>query len=63
MTGALRRDDGCPRAGRGSCTLFQRLDGDSSMVRAATTVVTAQGRRDVGSYIPAATPTAAPTRC
>ncbi len=36
----------------GSCTLFQRLDGDGSMVRAATTVVTAQGRRNVGSYIP-----------
>ncbi|WP_100501795.1 Cache 3/Cache 2 fusion domain-containing protein [Geodermatophilus chilensis] len=36
----------------GSCTLFQRLDRDGSMVRAATTVVTAQGRRNVGSYIP-----------
>lgn len=36
----------------GSCTLFQRLDADGSMVRAATTVVTAQGRRNVGSYIP-----------
>ena len=36
----------------GSCTLFQRLDGDGSMVRAATTVLTAQGRRNVGSYIP-----------
>jgi methyl-accepting chemotaxis protein len=36
----------------GSCTLFQRLDGEGGMVRAATTVVTAQGRRNVGSYIP-----------
>jgi hypothetical protein len=36
----------------GSCTLFQRLDADGSMVRAATTVLTAQGRRNVGSYIP-----------
>ena len=36
----------------GSCTLFQRLDADGSMVRAATTVVTAQGRRNIGTYIP-----------
>jgi methyl-accepting chemotaxis protein len=36
----------------GSCTLFQRLDADGAMVRAATTVVTAQGRRNVGTYIP-----------
>jgi methyl-accepting chemotaxis protein len=36
----------------GSCTLFQRLDDDGGMVRAATTVVTAEGRRNVGTYIP-----------
>ncbi|WP_324275318.1 Cache 3/Cache 2 fusion domain-containing protein [Blastococcus brunescens] len=35
----------------GSCTLFQRLDADGSMVRAATTVVTPAGRRNVGTYI------------
>ena len=36
----------------GSCTLFQRLDDDGGMVRAATTVLTAEGRRNVGTYIP-----------
>ncbi len=36
----------------GSCTLFQRLDDAGSMVRAATTVVTAAGRRNIGTYIP-----------
>jgi hypothetical protein len=36
----------------GSCTLFQRMDDEGSVVRVATTVVTAQGRRNVGSYIP-----------
>ncbi|WNV75839.1 Cache 3/Cache 2 fusion domain-containing protein [Geodermatophilus sp. DSM 44513] len=36
----------------GSCTLFQRLDGDGGMVRATTTVRTAQGRRNVGTAIP-----------
>lgn len=35
----------------GSCTLFQRLDDDGSMVRAATTVVTPAGRRNIGTYI------------
>ena len=35
----------------GSCTLFQRLDGDGAMVRAATTVVTPAGKRNVGTYI------------
>jgi methyl-accepting chemotaxis protein len=35
----------------GSCTLFQRLDDEGSMVRVATTVVTPAGRRNVGSYI------------
>ena len=39
------------RAG-GSCTLFQRLDDDGSMVRAATTVLTPSGTRNIGSYIP-----------
>ena len=35
----------------GSCTLFQRLDDEGSMVRAATTVVTPAGKRNVGTYI------------
>ncbi len=36
----------------GSCTLFQRSDELGAMVRIATTVVTATGQRNVGSYIP-----------
>ncbi|RBY92370.1 chemotaxis protein [Blastococcus sp. TBT05-19] len=36
----------------GSCTLFQRLDDQGSMVRAATTVLNPAGRRNVGTYIP-----------
>jgi hypothetical protein len=35
----------------GTCTLFQRLDDAGAMVRVATTVVTASGRRNVGTYI------------
>jgi len=35
----------------GSCTLFQRLDAEGSMVRVATTVVNPQGRRNIGTYI------------
>lgn len=35
----------------GTCTLFQRLDDAGAMVRAATTVVTAAGRRNIGTYI------------
>ena len=35
----------------GTCTLFQRLDDTGSMVRAATTVVTPAGRRNIGTYI------------
>ncbi|RZU33936.1 Cache 3/Cache 2 fusion domain-containing protein [Blastococcus saxobsidens] len=35
----------------GSCTLFQRLDDQGSMVRAATTVLNPAGRRNVGTYI------------
>ncbi|MGY1826607.1 Cache 3/Cache 2 fusion domain-containing protein [Blastococcus sp. SYSU DS0541] len=35
----------------GSCTLFQRLDGDGGMVRVATTVLTPAGRRNVGTAI------------
>jgi uncharacterized phage infection (PIP) family protein YhgE len=35
----------------GTCTLFQRLDDAGSMVRAATTVVTPAGTRNIGTYI------------
>jgi methyl-accepting chemotaxis protein len=35
----------------GTCTLFQRLDDEGSMVRAATTVVTPAGTRNIGSCI------------
>jgi len=35
----------------GTCTLFQRLDEAGAMVRAATTVVNAAGRRNIGTYI------------
>lgn len=35
----------------GSCTLFQRLDGDGGMVRVATTVLNPAGRRNVGTAI------------
>jgi methyl-accepting chemotaxis protein len=35
----------------GSCTLFQRLDDQGSMVRAVTTVLNPAGRRNVGTYI------------
>jgi hypothetical protein len=35
----------------GSCTLFQRLDDQGGMVRAATTVLNPAGRRNVGTYI------------
>ncbi|SFF00795.1 Cache 3/Cache 2 fusion domain-containing protein [Blastococcus tunisiensis] len=43
-------DDVVARVG-GSCTLFQRLDDAGGMVRAATSVVTPAGRRNVGTYI------------
>jgi methyl-accepting chemotaxis protein len=35
----------------GSCTVFQRLDGDGGMVRVGTTVVTDAGRRNIGTSI------------
>jgi methyl-accepting chemotaxis protein len=44
----------------GSCTLFQRLDDEGSMVRAATSVVTPAGRRNIGSYIPRTDPDGTP---
>ena len=66
----LDRDDDPERRARlvdevvaqvgGSCTLFQRLDDDGSMVRAATSVVTPAGRRNVGTYIPRTDPDGSP---
>lgn len=44
----------------GSCTLFQRLDDEGSMVRAATSVVTPAGRRNIGTYIPRTNPDGTP---
>ncbi|TFV62085.1 UNVERIFIED_ORG: chemotaxis protein [Bacillus sp. AZ43] len=43
-------DDVVARVG-GTCTLFQRLDVEGGMVRAATTVITPEGRRNVGTYL------------
>ena len=66
----LDRDDDPKRRARlvddvvaqvgGSCTLFQRLDDEGSMVRAATTVVTPAGRRNIGTYIPRTNPDGTP---
>jgi methyl-accepting chemotaxis protein len=36
----------------GTCTLFQRLDDEGSMLRVATTVRTPEGTRAVGTYLP-----------
>lgn len=46
----------------GSCTLFQRLDREGAMVRVATTVVTAEGRRNVGTYIAPVDPDGRPNQ-
>ena len=52
-------DDVVALAG-GSCTLFQRLDDAGDMVRVATTVVTAAGRRNVGTFIARTNPDGSP---
>jgi hypothetical protein len=67
---ALDRDDDPKRRARlvddvvaqvgGSCTLFQRLDDEGSMVGAATSVVTPAGRRNIGTYIPRTDPDGTP---
>ena len=44
----------------GSCTVFQRLDDEGSMVRAATSVVTPAGRRNIGTFIPRTNPDGTP---
>ncbi|MBI2423707.1 MAG: Cache 3/Cache 2 fusion domain-containing protein [Candidatus Hydrogenedentes bacterium] len=40
----------------GTCTIFQRMNEAGDMIRVATTVLTAEGTRAVGTYIPAVTP-------
>ena len=44
----------------GSVTLFQRLDEQGSMLRVATNVLTARGRRAVGTYQPVRRPDGSP---
>jgi PAS domain S-box-containing protein len=43
-----------------TATLFQRMDEDGSMLRVATTVKTMEGKRAIGTYIPAINPDGAP---
>lgn len=42
------------------CTIFQRLNAQGDLLRVATTVRTADGRRAVGTYIPAQNPDGSP---
>ena len=44
----------------GTCTIFQRLDEAGSMLRVATNVVKKDGKRAVGTYIPAINPDGKP---
>ncbi len=39
-----------------TCTVFQRMNAEGDLLRVATTVLTAEGRRAVGTYIPAVNP-------
>ncbi|MCS7238589.1 MAG: methyl-accepting chemotaxis protein [Thermoguttaceae bacterium] len=43
-----------------TCTIFQKLNPQGDMLRVATTVRTADGRRAVGTYIPAVNPDGSP---
>jgi methyl-accepting chemotaxis protein len=36
----------------GTVTLFQRMNADGDMIRVATNVLTSEGRRNIGTYIP-----------
>ncbi|RAM03571.1 methyl-accepting chemotaxis protein [Desulfobacter hydrogenophilus] len=44
----------------GTCTIFQRLDEAGSMLRVATNVVKKDGKRAIGTYIPAINPDGKP---
>ncbi len=44
----------------GSCTIFQRMNPDGDMLRVATTVLGKDGRRAIGTYIPARNPDGQP---
>jgi len=52
--------DEAARVTGASVTLFQRVNQQGDMLRVATTVVTAEGRRAIGTYIPATNPDATP---
>ncbi|MBV1739735.1 MAG: Cache 3/Cache 2 fusion domain-containing protein [Desulfarculus sp.] len=41
-----------------TCTVFQAMDGQGDLLRVATNILKADGRRAVGTYIPAASPVA-----
>ena len=43
-----------------TATIFQRMNGNGDMLRVATTVRDAEGRRAIGSYIPAVNPDGTP---
>ncbi|NIZ92744.1 methyl-accepting chemotaxis protein [Kineococcus rubinsiae] len=45
--------DDAARLTGAAVTVFQRMDGAGDMLRVATTVVNAKGRRNIGTYIPA----------
>jgi methyl-accepting chemotaxis protein len=45
-----------------TCTVFQRMNSGGDMLRIATNVVKDDGTRAIGTYIPAPTRTASPTR-
>ena len=48
--------DGIAASSGGTCTIFQRMNDEGDMLRVATTVMRTNGRRAVGTYIPATNP-------